>query len=161
MKHFKKFLALLVPLIVFCINGNTQNTGFSRSAFYAAMSGNDIPAINSQLAIVRAVTIHDKDAYEGALLMKKAGLVGKAKEKLSLFKAGRSKLEGSIKKDKDNAEYSFLRLIIQEHAPRIVEYRGNIESDISIIRSNYKKLPLEVQQAIIDYSRRSKMLKLP
>jgi hypothetical protein len=87
--------------------------------------------------------------------------VSKAKEKLSLFKAGRSKLEGSIKKEKDNAEYSFLRLIIQEHAPRIVEYRGNIESDISIIRSNYKKLSQEVQQAIIDYSKRSKMLKLP
>jgi hypothetical protein len=161
MKHFTTFLALLLPLSVISIKGNTQSNGFSKTAFYAAMSGNDIPAINSQLNIVRSVSINEKDAYEGALLMKKAGLVSKAKEKLSLFKSGRSRLEGSIKKEGANAEYSFLRLIIQEHAPRIVEYRGNIESDISIIRSNYRKLPQEVQQAIIDYSKRSKYLKLP
>jgi hypothetical protein len=74
MKHFKKFLVLLVLLSVCCLKANTQNPGFSRSAFYAAMSGNDIPAINSQLAIVRAVSIQDKDAYEGALLIKKPGL---------------------------------------------------------------------------------------
>lgn len=161
MKHFKIFLNLLVLLSVITVKGNTQSNGFNRSAFYAAMSTNDVQVINNQLTIIRSSSIDGKEAYEGALLMKKAGLVTKAKEKLSLFKAGRSKLENSIRKEKENAEFSFLRLIIQEHAPKIVEYRGNLDADISIIRSNYKKLPPEVQQAIIDYSKRSKLLRLP
>ncbi len=161
MKHFKIFLNLLVLFSVITVKGSTtQSNGFNRSAFYAAMSANDIQAINSQLIIIKSSSIDEKEAYEGALLMKKAGLVSKAKEKLSLFKAGRIKLENSIKKEKENAEFSFLRLIIQEHAPKIVEYRGNLDTDISTIRSNYKKLPPEVQQAIIDYSKRSKLLKL-
>ncbi len=161
MKHFKIFLTLLVVFTVLAVKGSTQSSGFNRSAFYTAMSATDMELVNSQLAIVRSSSINEKEAYEGALLMKKAGLVTKAKEKLSLFKAGRSKLETAIKKDKDNAEFSFLRLIIQEHAPKIVEYRNNRDSDVSFIRSNYKKLPQEVQQAIIDYSKRSKLLRLP
>ncbi len=161
MKHFKIFLNLLILFSVITVKGNTQSNGFNRSAFYAAMSANDVLIINSQLTIIRSSSNDEKEAYEGALLMKKAGLVSKAKEKLSLFKAGRLKLENAIKKDKENAEFNFLRLIIQEHAPKIVEYRKNLENDISIIRSNYKKLPQEVQQAIIDYSKKSKLLRLP
>jgi hypothetical protein len=91
--------------------------------------------------------------------MKKAGLVAKAGEKISLFKAGRVKLEAAIKKDKGNAEFSFLRLIIQEHAPKIVEYRDNIDTDVSTIRSNFKTLAPVVQRAINDYTKKSKVLK--
>ena len=91
--------------------------------------------------------------------MKKAGLITKPAEKLSLFKAGRLKLEAAIKKDKENAEFSFLRLIIQEHAPKIVEYRNNINADVSAIRSNFKTLSPVIQQAIYDYSKKSKVLK--
>ena len=79
--------------------------------------------------------------------------------KLNLFKSGRLKLETAIKKDKTNAEFSFLRLIIQEHAPKVVDYRNNIENDVAVIRSNFKTMPPEVQQAINDYSKKSKVLK--
>jgi len=161
MKNLKMFLNLLVLFSVITVKGNTQSNGFNRSAFYAAMSTNDVQVINTQLTIIRASAIDEKDAYEGALLMKKAGVISKAKEKLSLFKAGRIKLENAIKKEKENAEYNFLRLIIQEHAPKIVEYRSNLDADISIVRANYKKFPPEVQQAVIDYSKRSKLLRLP
>ena len=93
--------------------------------------------------------------------MKKAGLVTKAKEKLSLFKSGRLKLEASIKNDNKNTEFYFLRLIIQEHAPKMVNYRNELESDGLFIRTNYKMLPQVVQQAIFEYSKKSKILKLP
>jgi hypothetical protein len=133
---------------------------FDKSALYSAMAANDVEAVNTQLGVVKASSVNEKEAYEGALLMKKAGMVTKAKEKLSLFKAGRLKLEAAIKKDKENAEFSFLRLIIQEHAPKIVDYGNDIKTDIGSIRSNYKTLPPVVQQAIIDYSKKSKVLKL-
>ena len=59
----------------------------------------------------------------------------------------------------DNTEYCFLRLIIQEHAPKAVDYRKDLEKDVSAIRSNFKTLPQVVQQAILDYSKKSKALK--
>ena len=155
----KIFINLLFLLSVITVQGNSQKAGFDKSAFYNIMAANDLDQINTQLSILKNSLISEKEAYEGALLMKKAGLVTKAKEKLSLFKAGRLKLEASIKKDIGNTEFVFLRLIIQEHAPKIVEYRNDIENDIAAIRSNYKTLPQVVQQAINDYSKKSKVLK--
>jgi len=132
---------------------------FDRSAFYAAMAADKLEQIDQQLAALKSAVVPEKEAYEGALLMKKSGLVKKAKEKLSLFKAGRSKLESSIARDKDNPEFRFLRLIIQEHAPRIVNYRDELEKDSKLIRSGFKSLPEIVQAAIIDYCKKSTVLK--
>lgn len=150
---------LLLLVFTLPVNAGIPKTDFDKTAFYSAMASTDINTVNKQLQIIKSSSINEKEAYEGALLMIKAGLINKVKEKLSLFKTGRSKLEAAIKKDKDNAEYSFLRLIIQEHAPKIVEYRYNIETDISIIRSGFKTLAPVVQQAIQDYSKKSKVLK--
>ncbi|MFM6925894.1 MAG: hypothetical protein ACKOU7_10375 [Ferruginibacter sp.] len=159
MMNFKPLISLFFLFSVITVNANKLNTGFDRSAFYNAMASDNMEAINSQLAAIKASSVIEKDAYEGALLMKKAGLVARAKEKLGLFKAGRLKLEAAIKKDKENAEFSFLRLIIQEHAPKIVDYSNDIKTDIAAIRSGYKTLPQVVQQAISDYSKKSKFLK--
>lgn len=155
----KLFINLLLLLPVMAIQGTSQKAGFDKSAFYSAMAANDLDQINTQLSILKNVLISEKEAYEGALLMKKAGLVTKAKEKLALFKTGRLKLETAIKKENGNTEFIFLRLIIQEHAPKAVDYRKNIENDVSAIRSNFKTLPQVVQQAINDYSKKSKVLK--
>jgi len=124
------------------------------------MASDNLHEINAQLNIVTVISASEKEAYEGALLMKKAGLITKAKDKLSLFKSGRLKLEASLKKDNRNIEFYFLRLIIQEHAPKIVNYRTELENDSLLVRTNYKTLPQVVQQAIIEYSKKSKVLKL-
>ena len=157
-----RLLFVIQFLWVSCF-GNIQaripNLQFDRSAFYTAMASSSLQEIDAQLTLVRASVFAEKDAYEGALLMKKSGMVSKAKDKLSLFKSGRSKLEASLAKDNGNAEFRFLRLIIQEHAPKIVNYRGEIEKDSQSIRSNFKNLPAIVQQAIIDYSKKSSILK--
>jgi len=157
--NIKMFFNLLVLFSVFSVNGNSQKAGFDKSAFYSAMASDKLETINEQLSIIKSASVNEKEAYEGALLMKKAGLVSKAKEKLSLFKAGRLKLEAAIKKDNTNTEFVFLRLIIQEHAPKMVKYNSDIESDSLQIRTNYKSLSSVVQQAISDYSKKSKVLK--
>ncbi|HEX2683287.1 MAG TPA: hypothetical protein VHL77_05120, partial [Ferruginibacter sp.] len=123
MIHTRTVFSLFMLFLAFSAIAGTPKTVFDRSAFYSALAADDLESVNNQLAIVRSASINEKEAYEGALLMKKAGLVSKAKEKLSLFKAGRLKLEASIKKENGNAEFSFLRLIIQEHAPKAVNYR--------------------------------------
>lgn len=126
---------------------------------YAAMASNNLNDIDKQLAQIKQSVFTEKDAYEGALLMKKSGLVGNTKEKLTLFKNGRQKLESSIKNDTRNVEYRFLRIIIQEHAPKIVKYRNELDEDSQLVISNYKSLPQFLQQVITDYSKKSKVLK--
>lgn len=123
------------------------------------MASTDLVVINSVLAALEEAAIPEKTAYEGALLMKKASLLKKAKEKLSVFKAGRTKLETAINNDEGNIEYHFLRLIIQENSPKIVKYHRNLKDDTELVRTSFKKLPAVVQQAIRDYSKKSGFLK--
>lgn len=149
-------------LLLFCgisVKGSMVNGPFDKSAFYNAISADNLDMVNNQLGIVRSATIAEKEGYEGALLMKKAGMVSKPKDKLSLFKSGRLKLDAAIKKG-SNAEFNFLRLIIQEHAPKALNYNSDIDTDVAAIRSAYKTLSLVVQQAVSDYSKKSKALKL-
>jgi hypothetical protein len=133
---------------------------FDKSAFYAVMETGNLKDIDAQLSLVRESIITEKNAYEGALLMKKSGIVTKTNEKLSLFKSGRSKLESSILKDNSNIEYRFLRLIIQEHAPKVVKYRNEIKEDSNLIRTHFKNLSPLLQQLINEYSEKSTALKI-
>lgn len=76
-----------------------------------------------------------------------------------MFKAGHKELEAAISQDKDNAEYRFMRLMIQEHSPGILGYKEEIQTDSDYIRKSFKNLPGPVQQAIIHYAReKSKVL---
>jgi hypothetical protein len=143
------------------VQGKSQHRVFDKSAFYAVIKSGNTGEIEDQIIRVRELLIPEKDAYEGTLLMKKSGLVAGAKEKLSIFKSGRSKLESSISKDSNNTEYRFLRLIIQEHAPKVVKYQKELETDSKMIQTNFKGLSPFLQQVIFDYSKNSKVLKMP
>ena len=91
-----------------------------RSAFYASMAADDINKINEQLKLVDASSASEKDAYSGALLMKKAAFVKGPGNKLSVFKEGHKKLEAAITKNNANTEFRiFLRLMIQEKMHRV------------------------------------------
>lgn len=160
MINVNKFSGLFFLLMAITILGFSQKSGFDRSAFYHAMASDNLAEINKQLIMIKDATFNERDAFEGALLMKKAGLMRKAKEKLNLFKSGRIKLEASIKKENTNTEFYFLRLIIQEHAPKLVNYRNELEKDCLHVRTRYKTLSPVVQQAIVDYNKKSKVLKL-
>lgn len=157
--RFKIIFSFLLAVCFLGVQGKGQRPVFDRSSFYAAMASASVSEIDEQLASLKTASLPEKEAYEGALLMKKSGMVAKAKDKLSLFKSGRTKLEAAIAKEPDNAEFRFLRLIIQEHAPKVVNYRSEIDKDSKLIRSNYKNLPAAVQQAISDYSKKSSVLK--
>ena len=152
---FRLILSLLLLFAGITYAGNS----FDKPGFYAALSSDNMAVIDAQLNSLKTASLSEKEAYEGALLMKKAGLVSKTKDKMSFFKAGRVKLENAIKKDAANVEFRFLRLILQENAPKIVNYRDAIEADAALVRAQYKTQPPIVQQAIIDYSKKSKVLK--
>ena len=131
---------------------------FDKAVFYQVMELNDSLKINQQLNLLQNSSIKEKQAYEGALLLKKAGVVTNKRNKLNTFKLGKHKLESALEKDSSNTEYHFLRLIIQENAPKILGYHANLEKDNIYIRKNYKTLNIVLQQAILGYSKQSKIL---
>lgn len=132
---------------------------FDKSVFYYVMESEDTAAINTEINIVHSSLLNNKEAYEGALLMRKAGLVTMAKIKLKLFKNGLVMLEAALVADSGNVEFHFLRLSIQEHAPRIVKYHGDIEKDKLFIQKNFKNASPAVQQAILNYCKNSKVIR--
>ena len=132
---------------------------FDREAFYTVMASGNMEEINNELILVRAQSINEKEAYEGALLMRKAGLLKKPEEKLKAFKSGRIKLETALLDNNENGEYRFLRLTIQEHAPHIVKYYKEQGSDSEYIKAVFKNLSPVIQSAIRNYSKTSKILK--
>ena len=133
---------------------------FDKAKFYEVIKTGNKESIDEELVLVASSDILEKDAYEGFLLMRKAGITARPAEKLKLFKAGRIKLEMAMVNDNTNVEYHFLRLIIQEKAPKIVKYNKDLEADRQIVTKEYKNLPPVVQHAIVDYSKNSKILKL-
>jgi hypothetical protein len=158
-----KFTTMIVLLPLFSgmdlrerLPGKGQD--FDRQAFYAVMASGDLDRLDGELSRVGSASIPEKEAYEGALLMKKAGLVARPAEKLKFFKTGRLKLESALLKDSTNGEYHFLRLAIQEHAPGIVKYSRDLEKDSQSIHADFKHLSPAVRQAIIEYSKHSKIL---
>jgi len=135
-----------------------QKLRFDKEAFYNVMANGDVNAIDNELIVVTGYATINKEGYEGALLLKKAGLISGPRKKLDLFKAGRIKLETAILNNPDNVENHFLRLAIEEHAPKIVKYHADIETDKAIVKREFKNLSPVVQHAILDYCKNSKVL---
>jgi hypothetical protein len=139
---------------------DTTSNGLNRQVYYQAMEGNNRSLVDSELVYLRKDATGNLGAFTGALIMKKAGMGGSATTKLHLFKQGHQMLEAAIKQDPDNTEYRFLRLMIQENAPGFLGYKNDLEKDSAYIRKTYKSLPSDLQQAILRYNKKSKVLKL-
>lgn len=132
--------------------------GFDRVAYYAAFESGEETSLDAQLKQVTVLAGYEKDAFEGALLMRKAGFQSTPLKKLSLFKEGGKKLEAAIKAHPNNVEYRFLRLMIQEHAPKIVGYDKELKEDSQLIKSRKSSLPVATQNAVNAYAKKSKYL---
>ena len=157
--RYTLYFLLLFMMPVFVVSGKSTAQNFDREAYYAIMAAGTIAEINEELFIVRATSINEKEALEGALLMRKAGLLKKPEEKLKAFKSGRIKLETALLDDKDNGEYRFLRVMIQEHAPHIVKYFKELADDRKQIIAVFTGLSPAVQKAILSYTKTSKILR--
>lgn len=133
--------------------------GFDKAGYYRVMASGNLTAVDSVLSLLQQGAPKEKEAYEGALLMRKAGLLRRPKEKLNVFKSGAQKLEMALAKDSSNGEYHFLRLIIQENAPGVLHYNKAVEKDSQFVYRSYKLLSPVVQKAILDYCKHSKTLR--
>src|SRR5450432_382207 len=153
----------LLPTVPACA-GSTANcllsTDLNRPAFYKAMESDNKSLVDAQISELNSAPANVKDAFLGAMTMRRAGIGGNPASKLKLFKQGHKLLEAAIKQDPNNAEFRFLRLMIQENAPGILGYKDDEQKDSEFIRKSYKSLPGDLQHAIVDYNKKSKVLKL-
>jgi hypothetical protein len=123
------------------------------------MEENDKVLVNAQLLELESAPPALRKAFAGAMYMKKAALVSVPANKLKLFRQGQRMLEIAIRQNPGNAEFRFLRLIVQEHAPTVLHYNNDIQKDRDFIETSYKSLPEEVQHIIAEYNKKSKYLK--
>jgi len=158
-KKTKTAIAFVFLMSFAFIKPGLAQQKFEKSAFYDVMASGDIVAIDNEINIIADAPINNKAGYEGALLIRKAGFVRPASKRLKLFKEGRIKLETALMADNENTEFHFLRLAIEENAPKIVRYHADIEKDKLIVQKNFKNLSPPVQHAILDYCKKSKVLR--
>lgn len=136
------------------------STAFS-PIIYDALRGETIESVDTALNFLaeQEETITVK-AYKGTLLMKRAEFLGSPGKKLDSFKEGHALLEEAIAKEPDNAELRFLRLSIQENAPKILTYFGEIEEDKTMVLKHYKDFNKDLQAYVQDYAKNSEVLSI-
>lgn len=131
-----------------------------QAAFYEALSGKSENALDKVITDLGEEGASGKvQAYKGALLMKKAEFMKGAGNKLKIFKKGASMLEDEIKQKPGNVEFRFIRLVIQEHAPKILKYNTQIKEDKRMVVDGYKSLDASLKKVINNYSNSSTVIK--
>ncbi|APD07656.1 hypothetical protein UJ101_02155 [Flavobacteriaceae bacterium UJ101] len=74
-------------------------------------------------------------AYVISLEMKQAEYKISPFSKLSIFKKGKKKLEKLILEYPNNVDLRYVRLLIQEKSPSILNYNSNIEADKHFLKA--------------------------
>ena len=157
----QKFSYWLLIIVICFANMAYSQSGisvFDRVNYYKIMESGNLEAIENQLSFIDKCDFKNKDAFTGALIMKSAGSMKPPSKKLKTFKAGKSRFEMAFVKDSNNAELRFLRLMIQENAPKILGYHHELQKDRSFIIAHFNTLPEYTQQVIRNYSKKSKIL---
>jgi len=132
-----------------------------RSEFYKAFSSKTERELDDMIVVLEKETSSSLNlAYLGALYMKKAGFVKGVNSKVKTFKRGAQMLEVEISKKPSNAEYRFLRLAVQEHAPKILKYNKNLTEDKKLVAEAFKTFDPELKKIVKDYAASSAVIKM-
>lgn len=72
-------------------------------------------------------------AYKGAVATLKANYAKRVKDKKTYFTEGAQLIETAVKADPQNIEIRYIRLSVQENAPKFLKYNDSIEADKAFI----------------------------
>ncbi len=137
------------------------NQSFDKLAYFDTInSGTEAKTFELLSKLKALATSNEKDAYVGALTMKSAHFLKTPMEKIEASKTGGQLLEGAINKEPKNVEFRFLRLIVQENAPKFLGYNKNIEEDCKLIKEKYDSLNNRIKNAVFEYAKKSTSLNL-
>ena len=151
-------MTLNIPILVLFLGISFGGVGLN-TTFYNALYSDSLETVETALeALNREKTTTMVEAYRGGLIMKKSDYLKSAAKKIETFKQGHQLLESAIKKEPKNPEYRFIRLTIQEHAPKILKYNKQIEEDKAIIVKGYGKMSSKTRAYVLDYAKQSDIL---
>jgi len=154
--NFMRFFIFLFIFISF------QSVGaINRDRYYRVFESKSIDKINEEIkALNKEKSSTVKDAFLGAMIMKRSHFLKTPKEKVNEFKKGKILLESAIKKQPNNPEFRFLRIAIQENCPKILKYNTNMIEDALLINSKFSSLNSISQRHVKKYALHSKALNI-
>jgi hypothetical protein len=156
MTTIKNFIFLGLSFLIFSF---LLFTDAEKSAFYKALSSsNEATIVSYKKKLAVNLTNYDAKAYYASLVMKEAKFAISPFTKLERFNKGKDLLEAVISQNKSNAEYRFLRLMVQENAPSILGYDEAIQQDSQLINAHFNELSATIQTVVLNYSKTSKAL---
>lgn len=149
------FLKILLTLFF-----TSNNADFiKKDLFYEAISSNNEIKIDKLLTTLETSNKSNlNQAYIASLKMKKSDFETILKIKISIFKDGANTLDSLILKSSNHLEMRFLRLIIQENAPKILKYNTSIQKDKEYIINFYKDQKNDLQKHILQYAKNSQII---
>ena len=148
-------------IVLFLLIGFQSLGAINRERFYSVFESNSLDEINKEIQLLtKEKSSPQKDAFLGAMVMKRAQFLKTPKDKISVFKEGKNLLESAIKSQPKNAEFRFLRLAIQENCPKILKYNTNKEEDSKTITSRYSTMHHITKKHVKKYALHSQQLNL-
>ena len=136
-----------------------DNAHLDRKSFFKSISSEDQASLKlEQEKLSKLADSDDKRAFLATVIMKDSQFMPTVKGKWDKFSLGKNTLEKEIKANPSNAEYRFLRLLIQENAPKVVRYGGNVNLDAQFIAKNLSSINTVTKKIIQDYAKKSPAL---
>jgi len=141
---------LLLPvLFLFSVLGFSQDLETIRAQYPKAKDSSEI---TDQLYEELSEVPEDQvvlSAYKGAVSALKADFAKGVGKKINFIKEGANLLDNAVAAEPDNVEVRYLRLTVQENAPAIVGYHGNIDDDKEVIKKNYSAIKSDSLKTVI------------
>ena len=136
-----------------------QNLEPLRLAYKEA--GQDDTKISHFMDLVKDITKDSSPVligYKGAALAIEAKSQKGIPNKIEAFKEGKDYIEYAIEKDSTNIELRFIRIGIQENAPKILGYNNNIDEDKQFLLEHFNNITSKnLKNHISDYIKQSKI----
>lgn len=79
-------------------------------------------------------------AYKGAVATLKANFAKRVKDKKAYFTEGAQLIEAAVRAEPQNIEIRYIRLSVQENAPKFLKYNESIEADKAFILAHLPKV---------------------
>lgn len=141
---------LLITFLLVGFFSNSQDLFQIRAQYPLAQESEELTSqLHDKLAQITTGADPVMIAYKGAVKTLMADFAKKVKEKKEYFKEGVEMIETALKAEPNNIEIRYLRLTIQEHAPKFLKYHDNISEDKEFILKSYTSISSKELKAVI------------
>lgn len=149
--------ALFFILFLVSFLAQSQDLKTIRTQYPKAVESAEITAkLDGELANINPSNKPVLIAYKGAVLTLQAKFAQKNSDKKEFFKQGVSLIESAVSAESSNIELRYIRLSVQENAPKFLGYHKNIEEDKKFILKHAGSISsAELKEIVKDFVMKS------